>query len=351
MDYLAATDPDNADQSLVALIEHEVRPLVARIVRQKAGATSIAGPSDIEDICADCTTGVLERLTDLRAGRDAEPIGSFSSYVAVAAFNGWHRYLRERFPVRSRLKNRLRYLCGHHPALAVWTDASGAAVCGLVEWRGKQRRENTATRVSAGIPHDAVRRLLGNAGGKRELSEMEAAPAILRWAGGPLLLDELAELVGPLVGLVDQPTLRPRSVEGATSIPVEIADSAPSALTVLTDREELQHLWSEIEQLPVRQRHALLLNLRDADGQGIIFMLPLTGLATIHAIAAVLEMPAAELAALWRALPLEDTAIASRLGITRQQVINLRKSARARLGRRLNDLSGERGHTAAASAS
>ena len=32
-----------------------------------------------------------------------------------SAYNGWHRFLRERFPVRARLKNRLRYLCGHHP--------------------------------------------------------------------------------------------------------------------------------------------------------------------------------------------------------------------------------------------
>jgi len=37
-------------------------------------------------------------------------------------------------------------------------------------------------------------------------------------------------------------------------------------------------------------------------------------------------------------LPLEDAAIAERLGLTRQQVINLRKSARARLARRMRGL-------------
>ena len=35
--YLAASDRVDADQSLCALIEREVRPLVARIVGQKAG--------------------------------------------------------------------------------------------------------------------------------------------------------------------------------------------------------------------------------------------------------------------------------------------------------------------------
>jgi hypothetical protein len=36
-------------------------------------------------------------------------------------------------------------------------------------------------------------------------------------------------------------------------------------------------------------------------------------------------------------LPLDDLTIAARLGLTRQQVINLRKSARLRLARRLRD--------------
>ena len=57
-------------------------------------------------------------------------------------------------------------------------------------------------------------------------------------------------------------------------------------------------------------------------------------------------MPAPELAALWPDLPLEDAAIAERLGLTRQQVINLRKSARARLGRRMREPVGGRGNTA-----
>jgi hypothetical protein len=44
---------------------------------------------------------------------------------------------------------------------------------------------------------------------------------------------------------------------------------------------------------------------------------------------------AEEFANLWNELPLEDASIASLLGVTRQQVINLRKSARERLTRRM----------------
>ena len=113
-----------------------------------------------------------------------------------------------------------------------------------------------------------------------------------------------------------------------------IPDAAPSPLTTLAEREQLQILWSEIQSLPVRQRTALLLNLRDADGRGVIGLLPLTGTARLRQIAEALEMPPEELARLWRDLPLDDAAIAARLSVTRQQVINFRKCARERLARR-----------------
>jgi hypothetical protein len=48
-------------------------------------------------------------------------------------------------------------------------------------------------------------------------------------------------------------------------------------------------------------------------------------------------MPAQEFAGLWNELPLADDAIARRLGLMRQQVVNLRKSARERLGRRMRN--------------
>ena len=265
------------------LIEREVRPLVARILRQKASGTAVAAPVDVEDIAAECAAAVLERLTDLRAGRNVEPIASLSAYAAVVAYNGWHRFMRERFPVRARLKNRLRYLCGHHPALALWSDAAGTLLCGLVAWRGASRRVDPVARAAAGEdPGDAVARALGVNRQTGRLSETEAAPALIRWAGGPLRLDDLVELVGRLLGLADAPAARPDADDDRPSNAEAIADPAPSALAVLSDRAELSGLWAEIAQLPVRQRLALLLNLRDGEGRGVIALLPLTGVASIR---------------------------------------------------------------------
>jgi len=77
------------------------------------------------------------------------------------------------------------------------------------------------------------------------------------------------------------------------------------------------------------------MNLRAGDATPALTMLPLTGIASIREIAETLEIATEEFARLWNLLPLDDLAIADLLGITRQQVINLRKSARERLTRRV----------------
>ena len=79
----------------------------------------------------------------------------------------------------------------------------------------------------------------------------------------------------------------------------------------------------------------MLLNLKDSEGRGCIALFSITGIATLRELAGVMEMSAEKFAELWNELPLEDSRIAELLGLTRQQVINARKSGRERLGRRL----------------
>jgi len=97
----------------------------------------------------------------------------------------------------------------------------------------------------------------------------------------------------------------------------------------------LERLWQEVRELPRAQRVALLLNLREADGGGCLALFPATGVATLRQIADALELSAEQFAELWPQLPLDDATIGRLLELTRQQVINLRKSARERLARRL----------------
>ena len=99
-------------------------------------------------------------------------------------------------------------------------------------------------------------------------------------------------------------------------------------------RASLGQIWQEITELPRNQRVALLLNLRDHIGDSALRLFPALGIASIRHVAQVLELDALELASMWSKLPLEDLDLAEMLGLSRQQVINLRKSARQRLARR-----------------
>jgi hypothetical protein len=105
----------------------------------------------------------------------------------------------------------------------------------------------------------------------------------------------------------------------------------------LANLQYLRTLWKEIRELPLLQRRALLLQARDATGESVTHLLPLAGIATTDEIGRSLEMSDRDFASLWPGLPADDLTLAKQLNVTRQQVINLRRAARARLLRRMHE--------------
>jgi len=113
-----------------------------------------------------------------------------------------------------------------------------------------------------------------------------------------------------------------------------LPDRSHNPEKLLDLRRYVERLWREISELPRSQRVALLLHLRDGNGNPLLPMFPVSGVAFLPQLAAALEILEPELAVLWSDLPLDDNAIAALLACTRQQVINLRMSARKRLANR-----------------
>ncbi len=117
--------------------------------------------------------------------------------------------------------------------------------------------------------------------------------------------------------------------------PLETAADSVDVEAVALD--SLQHeafmraLWPEVCDLPVKQRRAFLLHLEIDEAVAFIQY----GCCSLRQMADAVEMPASEFAAQFSKLPLPDEQIASGIGATGRQVINLRKCARERLGRRL----------------
>jgi predicted DNA-binding protein (UPF0251 family) len=269
-------------------MEHLVGETAARVVDPILRRIVNPPSADVrEEIRAEVLLRLVARLRMADGGR-AEQIESLADYAAVVTYHAHADHLRRLFPGRAKLKDHLRYVFARDARFQM-ESASEGMICRLVP-------------AAAGS-------MAGN-----------QAAEILAAHGGTMEVDALLDI------------LVASRIEAAP--PPVADDSQPMHLRV----EHLQlvaRVWKEIGELPVRQRIALLLNLLDVDGDPVVFLFPVTSVATMRQIAEAVEMKAEEFAALWNRLPLEDAEIALLLGVTRQQVINLRKSARERLTRRM----------------
>lgn len=284
-----------------------------------------------DDLIQDVLLQLTLRLRRLRVRGPADgPIDHLRGYVAVVSLRECDRFVRNRFPERNRLRKRIRYVLSHHPACAIEPSHRGMA-CQLL----------TSAPAGAGHPARRLQDLaespdLSPALARRDPARMALSDlivAMLEWAGGPVTLEDLTSAVAHLAGVRDRRPLSADVTEAGRDSPI-LRSGATSHAEQAEAWSYLKWLWAEIRELPSRQRAALLLNLRDDGGASVLPLLVLTGIATPGTLASVLELTEADLRGLWPQLPADDATIAARIGITRQQVINLRKAARLRLLRR-----------------
>jgi DNA-directed RNA polymerase specialized sigma24 family protein len=304
--FLAEPSAESAVATLSEIAELHVQPLIERVVRRKLGH-SHAFLQDIEDVVSEALLRVLGCFEDWKAGT-REPIHQVASYTATAAYHACDQYFRERFPNRHRLKNRIRYLLKPERGFDLWETENHEWLCGRAGWRTRR----TVNPEDAGLdPLMPLEKILG---------------PVLDRADGPVELDSLVDIVARITGVTDQPA----DFEKVVLIAPEGASDTEQAW-----RSSIEQVWAELLQLPVSQRTAVLLNLRIKDEGSPLSLLIAAGVASMRSIAAALEITAEELAALWSRIPLADLEIADRLNLTRQQVINLRLSARRRLERKM----------------
>jgi DNA-directed RNA polymerase specialized sigma24 family protein len=309
-DYLEADDALQEEALLTRLVFDAASPVIRRTVARRL---LTAPEQDREDIAGDVVLDLVSRLKRLKQSNDM-PIERFTAYVAVAAHNGCDQYLRHRYPQRHRLKNRLRYLLTKSANFALWEDAERGWVCGRSTWRG---------RTPVPLDPEVVSHL-----GNPDRPPQHALGQLFDFTGGPVEFDAMTGIFAIFWGVRD-------AVSSLDTVENVASTSEPAADDALSQKQDLAKLWAEIEELPLPQRSALLLNLRDAAGGSMLWMLPAGGIASVRRIAELVGIGAADFAALWARLPLSDLDIGERLGVARQQVINLRQAARQRLGRRL----------------
>lgn len=285
----------------------EITAQVRAILRARAFRSGdLRDRQEAGDLEQEAIASVLQRLS-----QSAESVEDLRGYVAVVTYNVWNAWLRRKHPRRWRMETRVVYLLRHAPRVREWTSAQGEWLASVVP-----------AEASIADP-DALR---------KAMLATKAQPF------APFVVDLLTKL---------RCAVRVRELIEVLVERFEPAGEELQEASIESDVEErlvwrgtLAAAWREIVELPLSQRIALLLGLRGEGGEALLKMLPVTRVASIRAIAAALSIDPRELASLWPDLPLDDLTIAGRLGLTRQQVINLRKSARDRLRRRLPEIGG-----------
>jgi RNA polymerase sigma factor (sigma-70 family) len=303
--------PASSPQALETLLFEHAEPLIRRIVGRRLSGS--VPQQDREDTTGDALLELLGRLESWKKG-DSRAIDDFLAYTSVIARHSCDHYLRSLQPQKYRLRNRIFYLLDTSPDYAEWDSEPGRSVCGWARQTGQSAKKMEhgwyhAVPVRAGAP------------------EAEIVAQIFSVAS-PLRVEDLLEATAYLSGLGDETSVEWGDVEAV--MPSHVPDFEER----LDLRRALEQLWTEIRELPVAQRIALLLNLRDEQGNSPLSSFPAMGIASMRQIAVALEIPPEELASMWSRLPLSDLEIAKRLTLERQQIINLRKAARQRLARR-----------------
>jgi len=326
--YLAGIDEPAAERFLHTLIADVAAPYVRVVVGSTLrGAHQAEADDATQEVLLDLTSR-LRRLRErqLTPGHTEEPpIHNFRAYIGAAARRAAGFVLRRSNPERHRLRNRIRHSLKTSSSFTLTEDEMGRWLAGLRQWSGPSVSDAPAAAI------EKLREIpvpQGAAG----MSLPRLMELILIGLSQPVFLNDLADYIGAALGGVG----RLEDPGEADARPSSGPSAAPSSGIVnqLEQRDWLSQLWTEIAQLPRNQKAALLLNLRDHNGDSALHLFPSMGIATIRQIAAALEMPAPELAEAWRELPVSDLEIAAKLSLTRQQIVNLRKSARERLIRR-----------------
>jgi DNA-directed RNA polymerase specialized sigma24 family protein len=311
--YLRAEDRESLETTLGDLMESDARPILRRVIVNRLSGLW----DDIDDVCSEAGLELLLHLRRVKTRTGGNEIADFPAYVATIAINACNRYFGRRRPGRARLKKQIRILASEGGELRLRTWGDGRTLCHLAGKTAEPARADFEALEKRIEPERDLRRLLGR---------------VLEEAGGALDLETLVELVSSIWRLPPDPG-SPSSGVALDTLPA-VAEEPGDAI----DRRRFTvRLWQEIRGLPREQRLALLLHLRDHRGNSVLFLFPLTGVATFSEIAATLGMSEERLSALWNDLPADDRAIGEILACERQRVINLRMSARKRLANRMRE--------------
>ncbi len=168
--FLASTSEADRERLLTKLVVETAAPIAkkycppqtASLLRQIAART--IGTGHCRPLRR-CSLRLIARLNESKSDSSIRPIKDCRSYVAVTTYHACHEYLRQKYPQRHRLKNRLRYLLTHDANFALWDDHGGAdLIGGFARWQRKKTNDQTSSDELRRIAEDTTAFLNASSG-------------------------------------------------------------------------------------------------------------------------------------------------------------------------------------------
>jgi DNA-directed RNA polymerase specialized sigma24 family protein len=312
------------------------RPMIRRIVASRLAAVpSHLGNSrgqDLEDVISECSLRVVIALNKLTSTSSLSSIADLASYIAKTTHNACSEYISNSSYNWQNLKRRVRYVLELHPEF--FHDRT-SQLCGLSSWDVSTGFERSVDLTDL-LNNPTIFRKHQRA--KQRSSEEEVVQLlkdIFNYSKQPIELKDLVVIFANNLGPNGIGVLLEHNV---TSDSLNIASRSPNVEDQKLDYCSARHLIHLISTLSRHHRLVLLLNLKTDTGYDVIRELVEFGEISDKDLSHLLDMEPNEAFELLNRLPMDDNGIAELLGVSRQQVINYRSTARSMLNRQLANL-------------
>ncbi len=202
--FLQAVNAEVASDALVFLIEKQIEPLVKKILRGKFHASLLVADDrqtnqDALELSGEIKALILLKLRHLKPENNGGEIENFEAYVTTVTINAYRQYLRAKYPLRSQLKNKLRYLLTHRREFSLWQSAENVWLCGFNDW--KKQNLNSANNYSPELKNALVESNELRENFKQHSDITSQVTAVFNHCHNPILFADLVAIVSNLQGI------------------------------------------------------------------------------------------------------------------------------------------------------
>jgi len=313
---LNAVDEQELQHRSEELLVIHVRPIIRQMLQQRLGLyVNAQGVNttnhDAEDLYQEAMARTVEVLhADQRL---LITIQNFERYVGRIVANICVDYVRSKHPTRARLKDALRYVLRRHADLGSW-QYHDALLCGFAAWRNTGKRPLDVSDIDTKLNAFLAARFAHDDVKVARLSRV--VRELFDWIGGPVEVDVLVRMLSYIRDIREQ------QIESLDDVELEnsFRSSIGSAESNVETHELLGQLWRVVRRLTPMQRDAFALRFCDQDGRNLFTVLRAAGIVDWTDLAEGMGRSAADIARLWKEMPMDSATVARELRTSQANV-------------------------------